>query len=280
MILLPSQFEIDGVVESACQSLRERVHYDKGTNSFLPRICAICDCLHRVQNPVVKFPLERLLSNLRKYPCTRDKLPKDVPSTLANGFTAKDDRLKAFLLSPYTRVLPDSNNIECVEVCSRCVVEIEEQEKKPGPKSGPTFAIWNGSMFGDPPECLKVLNHAELNLVSVNRISIQTNAVVLRSDHHKGLVGWHSVFENDVEANAANVQCLQNAGVSGEFLCVLCGPFSKVHLKLAKKAYKVRPDKVLEAFHWLKENNPFYKDIKPPEDNELVSPRFLKHSSL
>ena len=125
-------------------------------------------------------------------------------------------------------------------------------------------------------DCLKDLNTAELALVSPNRIL--TNAIVLFCDHHEGIYGWHSMFENDVQTNVSNVQYLIDAGLQGSFYCVLCGPWTNVHIEKVRTTYSVRPEKVITAFRWLKDNNIHFKDFVIPSPDMLPSPRVIQHS--
>lgn len=278
MIDLPSQAQVDNIVEGAVASLRGRLLFDEDSKVFRPKICASCDRIHTIDNPIVGFSLNRFEKLLKVYPAKRAEKKWDGRSDVLNQYRANHKRLEPFLLSPYTKTGTDELGDEVVLVCQECLDVFEEEEKKKGPKSGPGWSIWNGSMFGRAPECLTCLNEAELNLVSLNRCA--STAIVLRSDAHKGLYGWHSVFQSDAETNASNIKLLKDSGFQSDFMCVLCGPFSKVHLKKAKEMVQVRSDKVLEAYAWLCANNPYYKDCVLPSENELTSPRLVRHSTL
>ena len=276
-IQLPTAEEIENIVERAMVSLRDRMHFDERSKTFLPKICATCDRIHILDNPVAAFPLNELIAILDKYPCKWNGR-NGIPSGVQAQFQAEDARLKPFILSRFSRVVSDEEGNDHVEVCKQCSEVFKSESKKKGRKFGPSWSIWNGSLFGDPPECLACLNEAELNLISLNRFS--SNAIVLRSDSHKGLYGWHSIYQSEVDTNVSNIQLLAESGFNSDFICVLCGPFSKLHLKKAKDTYQVRSDRVLRAFEWLKVNNPFYKDIPLPSENQLTSPRLVRHSTL
>ena len=133
-------------------------------------------------------------------------------------------------------------------------------------------------MTGAVPQCLRELNEAELATVSPNRIL--THTVVLQADHHEGIVGWHSMFENKNDVNALNLQYLFDLGLTGEFLCVLVGPWTDIQVKKVKKTYCVRPEKVLSTSSWLKNNNIHFKDFKIPKPEDLPNPRILHHKTL
>ena len=88
------------------------------------------------------------------------------------------------------------------------------------------------------------------------------------------------MFINDVVTNVSNIQYLTNAGHQGEFLCVLCGPWESVHLKIVKETFVIRPSLVLAAWQWLKENNIRFKDFVIPDARSLPKPRIVEHKSL
>jgi hypothetical protein len=57
---------------------------------------------------------------------------------------------------------------------------------------------------------------------------------------------------------------LADNGMTGMLLVVLCGPFTTTQKAMAMKKTSVDPRKVVQAWHWLKENNfRFKNDIIP-----------------
>jgi len=126
---------------------------------------------------------------------------------------------------------------------------------------------------GNTPPILQELNDIEVAILSPNRI--MTQAIVLRASH-QGIHGWHSLFENDVGRNLGTLNALINAGLEREIICVLCGAFTKFQFDKVKKTYQIRPDKILSAFRWLKENNHYYADMEMPNISAIRQPIILK----
>jgi hypothetical protein len=133
---------------------------DEVKKQIKPVSCCVCDSIStKAQwSTVVDIHKFRTL-------CDRAKLRKSNSSKiygdqLRNQYTAKDNRLKDFILSPETYV----NIIDKVLVCKECLSELQTNSKvrhvdRRGP---PTQFIIRGYMIGDAPDVLSNLNQVEL----------------------------------------------------------------------------------------------------------------------
>jgi hypothetical protein len=86
---------------------------------------------------------------------------------------------------------------------------------------------------------------------------------------HKSMRGWHNMYENDVAGIARTLSQAPELGGKNDILCVLLGPFTPLQREYVKSRMMIRIDHVLNALRWLKRNNPLYKDITVPTDNDL-----------
>ena len=103
-------------------------------------------------------------------------------------------------------------------------------------------------MTGGLPEELADLRKPEIALISANRIVM--HGIVLRSNGHEGVYGWHAMYESKVDLNIGHIQQLVDAGMKGEIVVVLCGPWTSTAAAMAKKEMTIRPDRVVKAFEW------------------------------
>ena len=282
---IPSQATIDAIAAEASEATRDRVFLSPTDGQLKPKVCCICEGMYVIENPcsLVEIPTvvrylvgskAEKLHLLGPLP-SRSALSYTFPDELVEQYTAEDDRLKGFVLSPSTQVVKNGKMIDCVFVCKTCNT-IFESNKTPGGRwkrglfVSPSKAIWNGTLVGEAPNCIKDLNTAERALLSPNRIV--THAIALEADKHHGIYGWHSMFESDVPLNAAHINSLVNAGLQGEIVCVLCGPFTTTQEALARKEFKVRPALLIQAFEWLKEHNHLYRDLTIPSVDSIPMP--------
>ena len=113
----------------------------------------------------------------------------------------------------------------------------------------------------------------ELGIVSL--VHIHCQCWVFFGGCHAHVKGWHTFFKNKTGANIANIQNLSLCGMQGSILVVLCGPFTKDQRKMTYKKTTVRPNKVVEAFKWLKENNYHYANIEIPELDKIPIPKII-----
>ena len=281
VLSLPKPETIAELSRAAAITLSKRVYFNEKTDTFQRKVCAVCDRIATVDNPFVFKNLLRFKHLLNKSGATKANLLQYYHgSKIFDSYGIPEAGLDDYVLSPAAKVFTKSCGSQGVLLCNECNREWETQARKRSKKKldGPRKALWKGLLVGEIPPELEVLNRAEAQLVSANRV--HTHAVVLQANAHEGIFGWHSLFENRVDLNVATVQYLLEAGMKGEIVCVLCGPFTKTQEARTRDIYGVRPDKVIAALNWLKNNNHYYKDIKIPSVDEIPQPAFIKHSSL
>ena len=279
-INLPTFDVLKSRVESAAKALQERVFVNANNQCSL-RICSVCDRFATIDNKIRPFSASLFRQYLHRSGAHVDQY------TSCLGIKAIEDNLKKanhpfadFVVSPDTMIVQDEYGQDCVFLCDECKKDWRNNGASDDNKKldGPIHALWKGFYTGELPECLKILNMAEVQLISPNRIV--ANGIVCHAHVHKGVYGWHSMFENRVDLNVGTIQYLVDAGMKGEFICVLCGPFWKSQEKELRKKYTIRPQLVIKAFEWLKENNVHFRDLVIPEPENIPKPKFLKHKSL
>ena len=70
----------------------------------------------------------------------------------------------------------------------------------------------------------------------------------------------------------SNLTMLQQSGMEGTIMVVLCGPFTTTQKALVLQKTAVNQDKVVCAWQWLKANNFRYKDCNIPDRSQIPLP--------
>lgn len=278
---IPSAEVVKEIVRCASTSMNKRLAFNSTYDSFERKICAICDCFVTVENEEKWIPVKELEKYCNKSGASHDYLKEFFPENLLHHYKNNHVLLQAFVISPSFSVRKSRRNIEQILICSECnkAFQIVKEAGKLGRKRDPPMrSIWNGNLIGEAPAELSELTIAELAIVSPNRIL--SHGIVLYADQHKGVYGWHAMYENNVGLNVCNIEQLIEAGLSREIVCVLCGPFTKSQQMFARNQVKIRYDYIKRAFLWLKDNNHFFKDIRIPAEEEIRSPVILLHDDL
>ena len=73
----------------------------------------------------------------------------------------------------------------------------------------------------------------------------------------------------------ANINNSADAGLKGQLLVLLCGPFTKTQVALARAQTLVNSDKVIAAYEWLRASNYHYREITIPEPEDLPIPQII-----
>lgn len=128
-------------------------------------------------------------------------------------------------------------------------------------------------MIGEPPAVLTCLNTIELALVSTARTFCQS--WFFFGGCHQHIQGWHTIYENDPGSIVGHIANLTNAGLQGQLLVVLCGPFTTTQKAELMRQTSINPRKVIPAFKWLKKNNRLYHGIQIPSMEELPIPQVI-----
>jgi hypothetical protein len=134
----------------------------------------------------------------------------------------------------------------------------------------PVNAIANGHLVGEVPEELSCLNEVELALVSWVRIHCQS--WVFHAGCHQQIKGWHTFHRNQNAQNAGHLKQLGPSGMKGSILVVLCGPFTSAQKAMTLNQVSVLPEKVIEAFEWLRDHNCHCSDEEIPAERDIPTP--------
>lgn len=281
MLEVPSAQTQQEIAQAATQTLRNRMHFDAVNKTWACKICIVCDTIATVTNPVQSIPVDEIRWLCENTGASRATLQEWFPNQLLAQYTSLHPALSNYAVSPSALFFEDgANNQSCTYICQLCHADLINRQSRKYKKrlAPPQRAIWNGYLIGNPPEVLTRLNKAERAIVSPNRIV--SHALSLRADQHEGVYGWHALYENQVDSNVASVQQLVDAGLKGEIVCVLCGPFTTAQVELVRYHLTIRPAYVMAAFEWLKANNPFFADFVLPNIADIPLPYIYKDESL
>ena len=267
--LIPNQTVLEGITDTAMEAIRSRTFLSETDHQLRARICATCDGISTIENPCKLLGITAMIILLKKSQAEKSNTWDGYPAILVDQYTAKDLRLQDYILSPSTTIIKTHGREDSVAICRNCHKEFRSNKPRCRIKHfrSPVKAIWNGLLIGNPPECMACLRPVEIALISPNRVI--THAITLQANHHDGIYGWHSMFENRVDLNLGHVNYLVNSGLSGEIVVALCGPFTSTQKAMAKEKVGVRADKVIAAFEWLKINNPYFKDLEIPDPSQI-----------
>ena len=225
--------------------------------------CAVCDSIAKCPSWATWIDIDEFVGL-----CTISNLMKSALSDvyredILEHYTAPHEELHQFVLSPCSVIKGDS-----VLVCQDCLHHMKlQQAKRSKNKFPPKNAIANGFLIGEAPQELKCLNEVELALVS--KVKIHSYIWVFRAGCHEQVRGWHTFFKNRTTANMSSIQTLQDAGLQGNTMVVLCGPFTSTQRANAIKATSIEPNKVMAAFRWLVANNFHCSENDIPDENDF-----------
>lgn len=283
---IPNETFVRSMRENVSNAMNNRFCIDESSGSYGQKVCVICDCFVTVDNPPEKMLVSHLASYCERSGANIDHLISIFPENLVNEYRNDHPVLRRYAVSTQFSIFKEPVTLfsgieeEFVHVCKLC----HNIWKKDTLRSGrskiacPARSVWNGNLIGEAPSCLKVLSIAELAILSPNRII--THGIVLYADQHRGVYGWHALYENNVSANVSNIQQLVDAGLNGDIVCVLCGPFTRAQHAVVRNQFLIRNEKIKEAFLWLKANNHFYKDIEMPDMESIKQPVLLYNDDL
>ena len=270
MLDLPSEDEKRTTVKEFMYDLKsyhvEVTNNDTGKKEMKPVICSVCDSIAKSPkwaswvNIGGEFCKYCKSSNLCK-----ERLDDIYKAEILQYYSAPDELLEPYILSPDSIVDGDK-----ILVCNNCLFHMRKETGKRTAlkyRRPPKDSIANGYLIGEAPEELKCLNEVELVLVS--KIKIHSYIWIYFAGCHQQIRGWHTFYKNRPTANISSMQTLQNAGLKGNILVVLCGPFTETQKAITMEATRVRPEKVIAAFQWLVRNNYFYTEDDIPDPNEL-----------
>lgn len=251
-------------------------HPSTGETVIQRAFCSVCDSIPDRAHfaewvPVQEFKRLCEKSNMGKKRLLDRGIYKD---SLINWYTANSEELQDFILSPESVI---NNETDSILVCKKCKDHMNANTRKRSPieeRKPPIESIANAYLIGAAPKELTCLNEVELSIVS--RVRIYAHTWVFFAGCHQQIRGWHTFFKNRHTSNVADLHRLQDAGVDGNIMVILCGPFTSTQRALTMEATKVDPVKVLAAFRWLKENNFYYQNDEIPNVDELPQVQIIQ----
>ena len=229
-------------------------------------ICCVCDTIAHVDVEIQWMAVTLLRQYCLAYKMSKQEIINIYPPGLIAQYTVPNvHELKDFVLSPKSVYNAQDGTIA---ICTKCAnhlhVQVQNYAQKRLP---PNEAIISAYLIGDAPKILTDLNECEIALLSIVRTNCQS--WIYFAGCHKHIQGWHTFYQNRPGYNIATVDNLTDAGLKGQLLVVLCGPFTSMQKAKTLARIQVRPEKVITAFYWLKQNNYHYRDITIPLPEDL-----------
>ena len=269
----PTPIEEAAMLEAFIQDLEKPVFFDKN-NTAHPLVCCVCDSITRTEVGWEWMEIHDFYAHCQNTNMTKSFLANVYPPALINQYTVPDvPILQSFVLSPASVYNDVDHTIALCELCAnhmRGLKDVKKSRRMP-----PKEAIISAYLIGDAPKLLTDLNEVEVALLSTVRTSCQS--WIYFAGCHQHIQGWHTFYENRPANNIANINNLADAGMKGQLLVVLCGPFTTTQIALARAQVLVNTDKVLAAFNWLKQNNYHYRDIVIPCADDLPIPQIVEN---
>ena len=268
MLAVPTSKHSRGICQRFLSDLASFSHVDHVADVLKPVVCSVCDGAPTCPQWFDWVPLKRFREMTTRANMQKVHLSTIYSELLLSHYTVDHSSLQEFVLSPNTVI----NESEEVMVCKECHAHLQRgvENKKPSRVFPPPRAICNGYVIGNAPKELTQLNEAELALVSGARIESQS--YVFYGGCHQQIRGWHTIYRNRVVANVSDIDMLRSSGLKGKIVVVLCGPFTRTQRALVMDQIQVCPEKVTDAFRWLKKNNFYYHDMELPSLEEIPVP--------
>jgi hypothetical protein len=267
----PNANEEADMIKAFIDELESPVFFDEDGTAH-PLICCVCDTITRVEVAMEWIAVDSLRRHCQNTKMMKTLLTNVYPPALIAQYTVPNvPSLEDFVLSPAS---VHDRTQDTIAICELCANHFKSQDDvRRDRRIPPDEAIISAYLIGDAPTALTDLNEVELALLSTVRTSCQS--WIYFAGCHQHIQGWHTFYENRPAANVANINNLADAGLKGQLLVVLCGPFTKTQVALARAQTLVNADKVIAAFEWLKQNNYHYRDIAIPRPEDLPIPRII-----
>jgi hypothetical protein len=272
VLRIPTQWEKNQLARSFVKDLESFSIYDEETNEFRPVICCVCDSVPSGPDWWCLVDVKEAAKLFKRCNLDRSILTGIYPEGLLQQYRAPHTDLESFVLSPATYVNLFGEVLMCTQCYSELLLNYQKkgyQEKIPPPEA----AIANAYLIGDAPVQVSVLNPVELSLVS--RVRIYCQSWIFFGGCHRHIKGWHTFFKNRSTENVGNLLQLEESGMHGMILVVLCGPFTTTQTALCMAKTGVDPRKVVTAWNWLKQNNFRYQDDVIPNVDDIPLPYYI-----
>jgi hypothetical protein len=250
LLRLPTAKDISRITKSFLEDSQSFTITDKRTNEINPIICCVCDSIPTEAQWHTFVFIDDFIRL-----CTKGKLCKTdslelYSQSLKDQYTAKDVRLKDFILSPQTYV----TSLDEVLVCKQCLLNLQINSKKKKTRfKPPPESIICGYMIGDPPDLLTNLNAVELSLITLT--ITQCQSWIFFAGSRQQIKGWHTFFKGRPTDIVGIMRLLTECGWKGTILVVMCGPFTSKQNRITREKISVCPYKVIAGWNWLMSNN-------------------------
>ncbi len=267
---IPTSEDINRIVKSFVLDLKSFTVTDEVSKQIKPVICSICDSIPTKAQWSTFVHINEFINLCHYGKLRKDDSPKVYTAELRNQYTARDLRLKDFVLSPETYV----NSRHEVLLCKECLSELRSNRKRKSTRRrSPTESIIQGYMIGDAPDVLSKMNPVELSLIT--KTVTQCQSWIFFAGSHQSIKGWHTFFKGRPAANVGNLTLMTESGWKGNILVVMCGPFTNEQALVTRAKTSVDPFKVIAGWVWLKSNNYRYKDVVIPNVDDIPLPYLL-----
>ena len=268
----PNAKEQLAMIASFTEELEQSIFVD-AEGVMHPLICSVCDTIAHVDIKMEWMDVSVLKKHCKETKMNQSTIKDVYPAALIAQYTVPHvPSLENFVLSPKS-VYDASTN--CIAICGPCASHFKNQlDERTNRRVPPNHAIISGYLIGDAPSLLMELNEVEVALLSTVRTHCQS--WVYFAGCHQHIQGWHTFYENKTATNVATIANLADAGLKGQLLVVLCGPFTKTQVALTRAQTLVNASKVIAAFEWLKINNYHYHQIDIPRAEDLPIPQIIQ----
>ena len=271
MLNIPNETEKQTAIKNFMDDLNsyhiEITRKDNGKKELKPVICAVCDGIAKCPNWTSWVEIDKEFKELCLKTDLRKKRVENIyKSELLESYTAPDERLHDFILSPQS-IIHNDNILVCKDCLSYMRKECKKWKNRKRYTRPPKEAIANGYIIGEAPKELTDLTEIELTLIS--KVKIHCHIWVFFAGCHKQIRGWHTFYKNRTKENISSLQTLEKIGIKGNIMVVLCGPFTSSQKAAVMEATHLRPKKVINAMHWLVSNNYHYNIGDIPKEDEF-----------
>jgi hypothetical protein len=274
MLAIPTAQRQAIIAAKFTDDLQSYTVYDTATKTLRAAICGVCDSIPQKAKCSRFVAISEAVKLFARGHLSHHELPELYPIALKNEYTLTQyPALKPFVLSPATYV-NDQNEILICKTCHRELVENYAKAQRKEKSCQPVQSIANGYLIGSAPPQLNTLNDVELTLLS--RVRIYCQSWIFFAGCHKHIQGWHTLFKNRPMENVANLTRIADSGMNSMVMVALCGPFTETQHALTMEKTAVRPELVIAAWEWLKQNNFRYADDVIPHIDKLPKPFYYE----
>ena len=265
---IPSGRALDSMLQAFNDDLKSYVAYDDASGTIRPIYCCVCDSIPHGPEWSQSVAADELSVLLERCQLDRKNFTDVYPEELIAQYTVESQGLEKYILSPESHVDAEGKVIICKDCLNemKVIAKIKYQKRR----RPPLGSIANGYMIGEAPVELSDLTEMELAIIS--RVHIYCQSWVFYAGCHEHIKGWHTFFENRPLSHITTVKLLQESGVKGVLLVVLCNQFTSEQKALALAAVRVDPTKLIRCWTKLKATNFKYANMPIPNIEDIPLP--------